>query len=121
MKPAAKTALMLVANTVILLALYLLFVNINAIVTLIVFTVIAAGFSFGYVIYNRGFSRKGLTPEMLPSEWSYEKKCAFIEDGKRRIEKSKWMLTIIFPIIVIYAFELFNIYLMPMLENILKM
>ncbi len=120
MKGRVKTLLMLIANTVIMLALYLLFVNINATVTLIVFTVIAAGFSFGYVIYNRGFSRLNVTAEMLPPEWSYEKKCEFIEDGKRRIEKSKWMLTIILPIIVVYAFELFSIYLMPMIENILK-
>ncbi len=120
MKGNVKTLLMLIANTVILLALYLLFVSINATVTLIVFTVVAAGFSFGYVIYNRGFSRRNVTPEMLPPEWSYEKKCEFIEDGKRRMEKSKWMLTVILPIIVVYAFELFNIYLMPLIENALK-
>ncbi len=119
LKPSAKTALLLLANTVLLLTLYLLFVNINATATLIVYSVIAAGFAFGYVIYNRGFSRRGVTPDMLPAEWSYEKKCEFIEDGKRRLERSKWMLTIIFPIIVIYGFELFDIYLMPMIRNIL--
>ncbi len=119
MKNAKKTVLLLIANTVIMLALYLLFVNINATVTLIVFTVVAAGFSFSYVIYNRGFSRRGVTAEMLPDEWSYEKKCEFIEDGKRRMEKSKWMLTVILPIIVVYAFELFNLFLLPMIENLI--
>ncbi len=119
MSKKVKTALILLANIVVFLAAYLLFVNIHPLATLIVYTVLTAGFVFAYVIYNRGFSRRNVTPEMLPPEWSYEQKCEFIEDGKRRIEKSKWMLLIILPLIVVYCFELFDIYLMPMIKNLI--
>ena len=47
-----------------------------------------------YIIYNRGFSRKGVTVEMLPDEWSDEQKQSFIEDGELRIRRSKWMLVL---------------------------
>ncbi len=117
MSKKAKTAILLVTNTVLFLAAYLVFVQIWELATLIVFSVVTAAFVFTYVIYNRGFSRRGVTPEMLPADWSYEKRCAFIEDGRLRLEKSKWMLLVIFPLIVVYAFELFSVYLLPMLQK----
>lgn len=120
MNKKVKTALLLVLNTVLFLAAYLLFIQINEIATLTVYSVVTAGFVFSYVIYNRGFSRRGVTPEMLPAEWSYEKRCEFIEDGHRRLEKSKWMLLVIFPLIVVYAFELFSIYILPMLGSMVS-
>ncbi len=120
MNKKVKTALLLVLNTVLFLTAYLLFIQINEIATLIVYSVVTAGFVFSYVIYNRGFSRRGVTPEMLPAEWSYEKRCEFIEDGHRRLEKSKWMLLVIFPLIVVYAFELFSIYILPMLGSMVS-
>ena len=120
MNKKVKTALLLVLNTVLFLAAYLLFIQINEIATLIVYSVVTAGFVFSYVIYNRGFSRRGVTPEMLPAEWSYEKRCEFIEDGHRRLEKSKWMLLVIFPLIVVYAFELVSIYILPMLGSMVS-
>ena len=101
----------------VFLAAYLVFVQIWELATLIVFSVVTAAFVFTYVIYNRGFSRRGVTPEMLPADWSYEKRCAFIEDGRLRLEKSKWILLVIFPLIVVYAFELFSVYLLPMLQK----
>ena len=120
MNKKVKTALLLVLNTVLFLAAYLLFIQINEIATLTVYSIVTAVFVFSYVIYNRGFSRRGVTPEMLPAEWSYEKRCEFIEDGHRRLEKSKWMLLVIFPLIVVYAFELFSIYILPMLGSMVS-
>ena len=120
MNKKVKTALLLVLNTVLFLTAYLLFIQINEIATLTVYSVVTAVFVFSYVIYNRGFSRRNVTPEMLPPEWSYEKRCEFIEDGHRRLEKSKWMLLVIFPLIVVYAFELFSIYILPMLGSMVS-
>ena len=65
-----------------------------------------------YIIYNRGFSRKGVTPEMLPSSWSIEKKEEFIESGERRLKESRWMLILIMAFLITFlvdAFELFVI------------
>lgn len=116
--PTARIVLMLLGNTVLLFAVYILGVSVNAFVTFICYTVVTAAFAFSYVIYNRGFSRRGVKLEMLPQEWSPEKKTEFIEDGKRRFEKSKWMLTVIFPLIAIYGYELFDIYILPAFKNL---
>ena len=55
-------------------------------ITLTVYMVVAAATIFSYVIYNRGFSRKGLTPEMLPDTMTQEEKEEFIENGNRRLK-----------------------------------
>ena len=63
-----------------------------------------------YVIYNRGFSRKGVTEEMLPPEWTYEQKREFIENGERRLEKSKWILVFIISIFFTFIAEVFVLF-----------
>lgn len=70
-----------------------------------------------FVIYNRGFSGKNVTPQMLPDTMSYEEKLAFIEDSKQRLHKSKWMLSVLFPIIFVFALDMMYLYLLPMLQE----
>jgi len=108
-----KVALILIINFVVIFALYIIGVTFIPLATMIIYTVILAVTSFGYVIYNRGFSRKNVTLDMLPDEWPPEKKTDFIEDGKRRLENSKWVLTVLIPLMGICAYELIDIYLMP--------
>lgn len=72
-----------------------------------------------YIIYNRGFARKNMTVDMLPDEWSYEEKAKFIEDGKRRLKKSSWMLMFIVGFIFTFAFDLFELYLIPWLNSLI--
>ena len=59
---------------------------------LIGYTGVATVLIFWYLIYNRGFSRKGVTHDMLPPEWTDEEKTAFIEDGEQRLRKSRPLL-----------------------------
>ncbi len=73
-----------------------------------------------YVIYNRGFARKNITADMLPEEWSYEEKTEFVEDGKRRLKKSNWMLMLIMAIAFTLVFELLELYALPWLENLVS-
>ena len=75
-----------------------------------VYAVIAAASVIGYVIYNRGFSRKGITREMLPDTMSEDEKTAFIEDAKRRSEKSRWLLIVAFAFIFTFAFDAFDLF-----------
>ena len=63
-----------------------------------------------YIIYNRGFSRKGVTVDMLPSEWSYEQKREFIESGERRLQRSKWLLIFIISILFTFIVEAFVLF-----------
>jgi len=108
-----KVALILVINFIVIFALYFIGVTLIPLATMIIYTVVLAVTSFGYVIYNRGFSRKNVTLDMLPDEWPPEKKTEFIEDGRRRMENSKWVLTVLLPLIAICAYELIDIYVMP--------
>ena len=58
-----------------------------------------------YLAYNRGFVNKDVTVEMLPADWSEEKKQDFITAEKTRAEKSRWMLTVIIPFVVVFMCE----------------
>ena len=113
MKNNKSYILPLICNFIVCFALFILGSSINFVITFAVYMVIFAAFSFSYVIYNRGFSRKKLTPDMLPDSWSYAEKTAFIEDGKKRLEKSKWMLTVIIPLIAIAGYLMIDLYVIP--------
>ena len=90
-----RAALILI-NTVLLTFIYFGSQNINqpslSIIVTAAYWLILAVFALIYVVYNRAFSRKGITVEMLPDTWSHEKKLEYVEDAKRRLERSKWML-----------------------------
>lgn len=75
-----------------------------------VYTAIAVIMGFVYVIYNRGFSAKGITPEMLPDTMSLSEKERFIEDAKLRLRKSNWMLLILFPAIFTVGCDMFYLF-----------
>ena len=114
-----KYILPLILNTVVFFGLYTYLVNKTDYMmpTLWVYFVLTAGFCFSYVIYNRGFSRMKLTPDMLPASMSAEEKSAYIADGAERLERSKWMLTIIFPLLMTFILDILNMYILePMIE-----
>ena len=109
--------LLVIVNTVILFGLYRVMVDLGYF--LIIFPIYAGlctGVILGYLIYNRGLSRKGLTPDMLPGSWSEEEKHAFLEDGRRRLKKSKWLLTIIVPFLFTFAFEAIDLFVLDYLK-----
>ena len=118
-KKAIIRLALLVALSVILAVVYKLFIDTRF--GYIVFWCYAAAvtaLSFGYVIYNRGMSRKNVTRDMLPDEWSEEQKSEFVEDGKRRLEKSKWMLMFIFAFVVSFAVDILELFVFPFFEGL---
>ncbi len=72
---------------------------------------------FVYIIYNRGFSRKGVTVDMLPEEWSAEKKQSFVADAERRLRRSKWMLILIIAFLVTFLMEALELFVLPMFSG----
>ena len=58
-----------------------------------------------YLAYNRGFVNKNVTAEMLPADWSEEKKQEFLNAEKVRAQKSRWMLTVLIPFIIVFMCE----------------
>lgn len=111
-KPGSLVILLLV-NLAVCFALFFVGAELNFEITFIVYMVVFAAVAFTYLIYNRGFSRRRLTPDMLPDTWSYKEKLDFIEDGRVRLEKSKWMLTLLIPLIAIAGYLLVDLYVLP--------
>ncbi len=102
----AKLALVLLFNTALIFGIYCYFVmRLNYIWIFWLYYAALAAVALGYVIYNRGFSRDKLTMEDLPLEWSIEKKEAFIRERDERKRKSKWLLTLLFPLCLTIFFD----------------
>ena len=83
-----------------------------------IYTAVLTVLSFVYIVYNRGFSRKGVTVDMLPDEWSEEKKLEFVENGKLRLERSKWMLVLIISLSFTFIVEVFIFFVLPMIKGL---
>jgi hypothetical protein len=106
-----KLLLILFVNTAAILGFYLFSMQYYFFeYVLIAYMALATVFSIGYVVYNRGFSRRGITVEMLPDTMSPEEKAEFIADGEKRLKKSKWALTIILPFLFTFVYELISLY-----------
>ena len=72
---------------------------------MIAYFVSFAGLIMAYLAYNRAFVNKDVTVDMLPDEWSEEKKQAFVESNRVRAEKSRWMVMVIIPFVVVFMCE----------------
>ena len=84
----------------------------------IAYWAVFAGFLIAYIAYNRAFSRKGVTADMLPDSWSEEKKSDYINDGIRRAERAKWMLSVIIPLLITIAADAIYLFTWPMLQSL---
>ena len=69
---------------------------------MIVYMVALAGFLIAYIVYNRAFAYRNVTEDMLPPDWSAEKKRTFMEENNARAEKSRWLLTAIIPLVLVF-------------------
>lgn len=121
-KGVSKTALLLlfalVGATVVSLTVYrFLMKGPYFRATLIAYMVIGGIATLGYVLYNRGFSRRGVTADMLPADWSDEKKNDYIEDGARRMKRSRWVLIVAFAIFATLAFDIIELYMLPVIKG----
>ncbi len=117
MRPEAKRNIyLLLINSVLFVALYFAVASRFPYILILYFAA-AVVFAFTYVIYNKGFSGRGVTPEMLPDTMSPEEKQKFIDDSRRRMQKSGWMLTILFPLLLALMLDMMGQFLLPMLKD----
>lgn len=116
-KKINKSSLILLAiviiSSVIVYSTYRVLLDYFYFWVLIAYMAIEAVFIFAYLIYNRGFSRKGVTKDMLPVEWSEAEKDEFINSGKERFKKSRWMLVIIIAFLFTFFIDMVELYLLP--------
>ena len=120
-----RRTLIVIGLTFLLLLIYF---SVNALVdqgtlgrgwgyaVMIIYMASFTGLLVGYLIYNRAFIHKDVTADMLPDEWSAEKKQAFIDDNKNRQEKSRWMLYLLIPFIFVFLAE--AMYLFVWVDNL---
>ena len=118
-KKINKSALVLLAivilSSVLVYGTYKILLERFYLAVLIAYMVIETVFILAYLIYNRGFSRKGVTREMLPAEWSEDKKDEFIRSGEERLKSSRWMLVIILAFLFTFFIEIIELYFLPFL------
>ena len=106
-----RLAALLAVNTLLLFGFYCFFVmrlDINWIFW--VYYGLLAVSSLAYVIINRGFALDSLSHSSLSNEWSEEKKTAFLAARDERKRKSKWLLTIIFPLCLTVLFDIIYLF-----------
>lgn len=87
---------------------------------LIIYSVLATVSTLTYVIYNRGFSRRGLTPEMLPDTMLEEEKQEFIEDGEQRLRRSRPLLMVVLAFAFTCVAELVELIALPFLLGVFQ-
>lgn len=80
-------------------------------IVMIVYFVAFAAIILTYLAYNRAFVNKDVTVDMLPDDWSLEKKQAFVDGNRRREEKSRWMVMLIIPFVVVFMCEALYLFL----------
>ena len=109
-----KLMLCLVANTVLMIALYFAIPALTRFPYMPqIYLAAGAGLGIYYVIYNRGFAGKGITPEQLPDTMSLAEKQKFIEDSQERMQKSRWVLTLLVPILFTYMIDMLYLFVFP--------
>ncbi|MBQ3482566.1 MAG: hypothetical protein IJA78_00115 [Clostridia bacterium] len=118
-KKHTRTLILLIVNTLLFFVVYRVLLyyaamsdnTLGSFVVMVVYLFLLLGFVLAYLIYNRFFYRRGLTPEQLPDDWSAEQKTEFLADGERRMARSKWMLLIILPLIVTFLFDAVDLFI----------
>ncbi len=116
-----RLLLTLVCNTVIIFTVYRLAIQTTWFPYILgLYLAAAAIMTVVFVVYNRGFSRRGVTAEMLPDTMSAEEKCEFIADGERRLKKSKWMLTVLFPLLFTFTYDIIELFVLEYFTALLS-
>ena len=110
---------LLVVNTVLFFTVYRVLISYGeltdktflAFLSMVVYLTLLLGFTIAYLVYNRFFYRHGLTKDQLSDEWSDEEKEAFLADAAARVQKSKWMLTVIIPLLFTFLIDSLQLFI----------
>ena len=114
--------LALVAVTAMIFCVYRYLLNCYFFeIVLGIYIFIASALVLAYVIYNRGFSRRGITADMLPDSWSDEKKQEFIADGEKRLSRSRPLLFLIFAFFFTFVVDILELFALPMIQEMFNL
>ena len=114
---------LIVLNSIILTVVYFGFIQMEipilSPIVMICFWIAFAVVLIVFVVYNRGFTQRGITIDMLPDSWSEEKKAAYIENIAKRQKNSKVMLMVLIPLAVPIMIEALVFFTLPTIQNLL--
>lgn len=83
------------------------------------YMIIFAALLITFLAYNRAFVNKNVTADMLPPDWSDEKKADFIQKNAEREKRSQWMLLLIIPFAFVFICDVIYLFLwVGNLENL---
>ena len=109
--PPYGLVLLILCNTVLFFGVYCFFVMRKGIGWLFwLYFAVLLGLGMTYVLYNYAFSREKATFATLPHEWSVEEKTKYLSDRDEHKRKSRWMLTLIFPLSLTFFFDMIYLY-----------
>ena len=120
-----RRMLILIVNTILFFAVYRVLLyyaemtdeTFYSFCVMMLYLALLLGFVLAYLIYNRFLYRKGLTIDDLPDTMSFEEKQSFIEDGKARLEKSKWMMLIILPLVITFFIDTVDLFILDLFRK----
>ena len=105
--------LILVANTIGLTALYYVLPMFGFFYMPHIYLMAGGGLALWYIIYNRGFNTRGKTPDMLSDTLSLEERRELIRIGEERFEKTRWVLLILLPLLLVFLIDIVYLFLIP--------
>ena len=106
-----RLVILVLCNTVLLFGIYAYFVmarGVNALFWVYLGVLLAA--ALGYVFYNRAFADASATYYSLPTDWSHERKTAFLRARDERKRRSRWLLVFIFPLSLTMMFDIIYLF-----------
>ena len=118
-KSGQRKLIIILMNTIIAMGVYFYLNSVGFWPIFIVYGVALAVISITYIVYNRGFSREKITPDMLSDKMSAEEKVEFFKSRDERKRKSEWMLTVIIPLVVTFLVDMLLLYWGPYLEKMM--
>lgn len=107
-----RLTLRLILNTMLAIAIYFACVALEFIYMMYIYLGLSALLLVIYVAYNRGFALRGVTPDMLPDTLTPDEKRSRIDEAARRMRDSRWMLTVIVPMIVAVLLDAVYLFLL---------
>lgn len=122
-KQNLRYLILLIVNTVLFFAVYRVLLyyaeltdeTFYSFLVMVLYLALLLGFTLGYLIYNRFLYRKGLTKDQLDPDWTEEQKDAFLADGERRLDRSRWIMLIIFPLLFTFLMDVIDLFIIDTL------
>ena len=115
-----KYLLPLILNTIIFYVVYAVLCSTPACpAAMWIYSAALVGFAIAYIVYNKGFAFKKISVDMLPDTMTAEEKQTFIDEINERAARSKWMITIIFPLVMTFMIDIVILFMLePFMESL---